>query len=100
MSHCLLCDCDPRLSPVPVLIALNVAMPEKCLETFPPAKLGEYKVISEIAEGTFGKVKSQCIRPCTTVFVLTRPIVDSGRPYNNRSESCDEVPVEGHDQCY
>lgn len=26
--------------------------------TFPPSRLGEYTVISEIAEGTFGKVKS------------------------------------------
>lgn len=28
------------------------------IETFPPSKLGEYKVVDEIAEGTFGKVKS------------------------------------------
>lgn len=27
--------------------------------SFPPSKLGEYTVIQEIAEGTFGKVKSQ-----------------------------------------
>lgn len=26
--------------------------------TLPASKLGEYKVIKEIAEGTFGKVKS------------------------------------------
>ncbi|EJC98651.1 Pkinase-domain-containing protein [Fomitiporia mediterranea MF3/22] len=26
-------------------------------ESFPPSKLGEYKVVDEIAEGTFGKVK-------------------------------------------
>ena len=26
--------------------------------TYPPARLGEYTVIQEIAEGTFGKVKS------------------------------------------
>lgn len=29
-------------------------------EKFPPSKLGEYKVVDEIAEGTFGKVKSTC----------------------------------------
>ena len=34
-------------------------------ESFPPSKLGEYKVIHEIAEGTFGKVKSASIHlPC------------------------------------
>ena len=27
-------------------------------EMFPPSKLGEYTVIQDIAEGTFGKVKS------------------------------------------
>jgi carbon catabolite-derepressing protein kinase len=27
--------------------------------TFPPSKLGEYTVIQDIAEGTFGKVKSK-----------------------------------------
>ncbi|KAL5533586.1 hypothetical protein ACEPAG_46 [Sanghuangporus baumii] len=27
------------------------------VESFPPSKLGEYKVVDEIAEGTFGKVK-------------------------------------------
>jgi hypothetical protein len=30
-------------------------------ERFPPSKLGEYKVVDEIAEGTFGKVKSTLI---------------------------------------
>ena len=33
---------------------------ENRVESFPPSKLGEYKVINEIAEGTFGKVKSTC----------------------------------------
>lgn len=27
--------------------------------TYPPSRLGEYTVIREIAEGTFGKVKSE-----------------------------------------
>ena len=31
---------------------------DKKVDTFAPSKLGEYKVINEIAEGTFGKVKS------------------------------------------
>ncbi|KAJ3557678.1 hypothetical protein NM688_g1342 [Phlebia brevispora] len=32
-------------------------MEEDIPHTFPPSKLGEYRVIQEIAEGTFGKVK-------------------------------------------
>lgn len=35
-------------------------MAEPIPHTFPASKLGEYKVIEEIAEGTFGKVKSEC----------------------------------------
>ncbi|KAH9926471.1 kinase-like domain-containing protein [Fomitopsis serialis] len=34
-------------------------MAEYISETFPASKLGEYTVIEEIAEGTFGKVKSE-----------------------------------------
>ena len=30
-------------------------------DTYPPSRLGEYTVIQEIAEGTFGKVKSKSI---------------------------------------
>ena len=37
---------------------MSSASTEKKVEAFPPGKLGEYKVINEIAEGTFGKVKS------------------------------------------
>lgn len=36
---------------------------------FPASKLGEYTVTSDIAEGTFGKVKS------------TSPLADSDRPF-------------------
>ena len=32
-------------------------------DTFPASKLGEYTVIQEIAEGTFGKVKSMSLFP-------------------------------------
>jgi carbon catabolite-derepressing protein kinase len=28
---------------------------------YPPSKLGEYTVVQEIAEGTFGKVKSESV---------------------------------------
>lgn len=35
------------------------------VESFPPSKLGEYKVVGEIAEGTFGKVKSTSV-----VFII------------------------------
>lgn len=39
-------------------------------DTYPPSRLGEYTVIQEIAEGTFGKVKSaSCL--ITLVFILT-----------------------------
>ena len=31
-------------------------------ESYSPSKLGEYKVVNEIAEGTFGKVKSTYFR--------------------------------------
>ena len=34
-------------------------MVEFISETLPASKLGEYTVIEEIAEGTFGKVKSE-----------------------------------------
>lgn len=34
-------------------------MEEPIPHTFPASKLGEYKVTGEIAEGTFGKVKSE-----------------------------------------
>ena len=44
------------------------------LTVFPASKLGEYTVIKDIAEGTFGKVKSMCAR-CVIVgarFYLNR----------------------------
>ena len=37
-------------------------MGDEIPHVFPPSKLGEYTVISEIAEGTFGKVKSTYFR--------------------------------------
>ena len=36
------------------------------IESFPPSRLGEYKVVEEIAEGTFGKVKSASSAPLHT----------------------------------
>ncbi len=37
-------------------------MGEEIQDAFPASKLGEYTVIQEIAEGTFGKVKSTLYR--------------------------------------
>lgn len=44
-------------------------------DTFPPSKLGEYTVIQEIAEGTFGKVKSASHTP---FLCLERMYIDGG----------------------
>ena len=48
-------------------------------EMFPPSKLGEYTVIKDIAEGTFGKVKSTSCTllpqaPLTLCLVATHTI--------------------------
>ena len=40
-------------------------------DTFPPSKLGEYTVVQEIAEGTFGKVMVRDLGPHATFRVLT-----------------------------
>ena len=37
-------------------------------ESYSPSKLGEYKVVNEIAEGTFGKVKSKHTFPFFLAF--------------------------------
>lgn len=41
------------------------------VEVFSPSKLGEYKVVDEIAEGTFGKVKSACFSQNPPVLFIT-----------------------------
>ena len=39
-------------------------MTEDPPQKYPAYKLGEYTVVGEIAEGTFGKVKSTCMHFC------------------------------------
>lgn len=46
----------PHISPTSIL-TMSVTSEEE--GTYPPSKLGEYTVIQEIGEGTFGKVKSK-----------------------------------------
>lgn len=41
--------------------SLSNAMVEADQPVYPPSKLGEYTVVQEIAEGTFGKVKSELL---------------------------------------
>jgi hypothetical protein len=42
----------------PYILRNNMGEGEIIKNTYPPSRLGEYTVIQEIAEGTFGKVKS------------------------------------------
>ena len=56
-----------------------------------PSKLGEYTIVQEIAEGTFGKVKS--------VYLVSHPArsthpCTSGRSYSHRSQGRNEVYLE------
>ena len=44
-------------SPSPTAPSMSETMSDP-LEKYAPQKLGEYKVVAEIAQGTFGKVKS------------------------------------------
>ena len=67
-------------------------------ETFPPSKLGEYKVVKDIAEGTFGKVKSMYRSQHLPLAVTNLPTI-SGRTHHYRSAGCDEVPFKGDDLC-
>lgn len=67
-------------------------------ETFPPSKLGEYKVVKDIAEGTFGKVKS-VYRFQHLPLATTNVLSTSGRTHHHRPAGSDEVPFEGDDLC-
>lgn len=46
-------------------------MAEIVSQTFPASKLGEYTVIDEIAEGTFGKVKSELHELCMVALAYS-----------------------------
>jgi hypothetical protein len=69
-------------------------MPEPELK-FSPEKLGEYTILKDIAEGTFGKVKSASILTyCSRIFLSS---LHSGGSYDNWASSRDEVHIEGGD---
>jgi hypothetical protein len=51
--------------------------------TFPPSKLGEYIVIQDIAEGTFGKVKSKVASALFLASLLM--LLPSGHTYYYRA---------------
>jgi hypothetical protein len=52
----------------PTSAAMTATMREQePIPVMPPSKLGEYTVVQEIAEGTFGKVKS--------MYLISYPIV-------------------------
>lgn len=65
------------------------------VEVFSPSKLGEYKVVDEIAEGTFGKVKSACFSQKSSCALHNQLGFSSGIPYYHRSEGSDEVSIQG-----
>jgi hypothetical protein len=60
------------------------------ITVMPASKLGEYTVVQEIAEGTFGKVKSTYYRYLDRLDHSHDPFA-SGRPYPHGSEGCNEV---------
>lgn len=49
------------------------------------SKLGEYTIVQEIAEGTFGKVKSKYFISYLDVPTYTQGLFASGRAYPHRS---------------
>ena len=48
-------------------------------QKYPAYRLGEYTVIDEIAEGTFGKVKSESIPPCILAISPRPPSTDNAQ---------------------
>jgi hypothetical protein len=88
----------------PFLVVHNSSdhkMSDEPFEALPPSKLGEYKVIGEIAEGTFGKVKStpkplSASRLPQTYYLFA---IASGHPCNYEPTSSDEVSLQGGDNC-
>ena len=57
----------------------------------PASKLGEYTVVKEIAEGTFGKVKSMYLISSVNLLARTHDPFASGRPYPHGSQGRNEV---------
>lgn len=74
-----------------------INMADDTIEALPPSKIGEYKVISEIAEGTFGKVKSTWTWLVCAPYLTISPRIFSGNPRHNTAEGRHEVSVEGGD---
>jgi len=60
---------------------------------YPTEKLGEYTVIADIAEGTFGKVKSTHALLTVDPFFLRLEI--SGDAHDYRSQSRHEIYLKG-----
>lgn len=63
----------------------------------PPSKLGEYTVVQEIAEGTFGKVKSMYNRQILNRSAPNHNHFASGRTYTHGSQGRNEVHLKA---CY
>ena len=66
-------------------------------DTYPPSKLGEYTVIQEIAEGTFGKVKSE-----SALSWASSPHVEryaSGDTYRDGTQGCHEIHIQASNPC-
>jgi hypothetical protein len=64
----------------------------------PPSKLGEYTIVQEIAEGTFGKVKSMYLSyPIRSLSAYGRNLFASGRAHPHRSQGRHEVHLK---TCY
>jgi len=61
------------------------------ISVMPPSKLGEYTVVQEIAEGTFGKVKSMYLLSCPIALAFNRSLFTSGRAHPHRSQGRHEV---------
>jgi hypothetical protein len=66
-------------------------------EVFQASKLGEYTVLRDIAEGTFGKVKSEFSSPNHVDHPVTHRLPLSGAAHCDWSYCRDEIYFQG---CY
>lgn len=72
------------------------------LQKQPASALGQYHVIKDIAEGTFGKVKSTCaFFFVIMVNILNWPsfVASSGQTHPHRSKSSHEISLKGSHRC-
>lgn len=58
-------------------------------EVFPASKLGEYTVLRDVAEGTFGKVKSMYLE----FSIVPHLILLSGPTHRDRPHRCHEIHI-------